>query len=244
MTTKKELDIVATKYQVRSNPKVLIKRLISKQKDFFLRENSFMVTVIYNHKEIAFPNRKADGFKINQLWVFRSVKLDAIRFLNENPDFELPKKLPTNRYNYDCDIDDSELTGTDINSAYWNIALKLGVISENTFKMAGLDEYKVVRLAALAVLGKHKPFHRYERGVLVRNSPLIIKEPHEKLQDIYRAIRYTCYQIMDKLAVMLGNDFECYKTDCIYYRDTPENRKLVHDFLSSEGFTFKQLIRE
>lgn len=243
MTTRSDLQIIETDFRIRSNPQVLIAQLIKRKKDFLLRQNSYMTTVIHNNKEIAFPNRKEDGFKISQLWVFRSVKNDAKAFLQRNPDFKLPTKLPTNKFNYECSVSkDDELTGTDINSAYWTIAYKLGVISERTYQLAGADEFKVVRLAALAVLGKDKPFQKYEKGIVKKNDYVILKEPVAGLQDLYKAIRYTCYLHMDAIAKMLGNDFECYKTDCIYYKDTPENRKLVHNYLSSEGFTFKQLV--
>ena len=33
-----------------------------------------------------------------------------------------------------------------------------------------------------------------------------------------------------------------YRTDCIYYRDTLDNRKIVHDYLFKNGFEFKQLV--
>lgn len=242
MTTRKDLQIVETDFRVRNNPKVLIAQLIKRKKDFLLRENSYMTTVIHNNKEIAFPNRSENGFKISQLWVFRSVKNDAKSFLANNPDFSMPKKLPTNRFNYDCDVTDDNLTGTDINSAYWTIAYKMGIISQRTYTLAGADDFKVVRLAALAVLGKDKPFLKYEKGKPLKNEYVVIKDPVAGLQDLYRAIRYTCYLHMDAIAELLGNDFECYKTDCIYYKDTPKNRKIVHNYLSKEGFSFKQLV--
>jgi hypothetical protein len=244
MTTRKDLDIIATSYHVRRNPQTLISQLMKRKQSFLLRQNNYMTTIIHGHKEIAFPNRHEGGFKINQLWVFRSVKKDAVAFLKANPGYSMPEKLPVNRYNYDCTATDDELTGTDINSAYWTIAFKIGVISGRTYNLAGAEEYKVVRLAALAVLGKDKPFLRYEKGSKVRNEYVIVKDGVEGLQNLYRAIRYTCYLHMDAIAKMLGNDFESYKTDCIYYKDTPENRAIVHDYLSKEGFSFKQLVHE
>jgi hypothetical protein len=40
---------------------------------------------------------------------------------------------------------------------------------------------------------------------------------------------------------MLGGEFDAYRTDCIYYRNTPENITLVHDYLNQHGFFYKQL---
>ena len=55
-------------------------------------------------------------------------------------------------------------------------------------------------------------------------------------------IRYRCYQMMNEIAQILGNEFEAYRTDCIYYRDTKENRELVQNYLKEHGFDFKQLV--
>jgi hypothetical protein len=41
---------------------------------------------------------------------------------------------------------------------------------------------------------------------------------------------------------MLKDDFESWKTDCIYYRDTPENRKIVHNYFEEREMLFKQLV--
>jgi hypothetical protein len=41
---------------------------------------------------------------------------------------------------------------------------------------------------------------------------------------------------------MLGEEFDCYKTDCIYYRDTEVNRKIVHDYFEEREMLFKQLV--
>jgi hypothetical protein len=43
------------------------------------------------------------------------------------------------------------------------------------------------------------------------------------------------------LSVELGEDFESWNTDCIYYRDTPQNRKLVHEFFDMHNMLYKQL---
>jgi hypothetical protein len=47
---------------------------------------------------------------------------------------------------------------------------------------------------------------------------------------------------MHILADLLGEEFICYKTDCIYYRDTPKNRELVQTYLDTVDLEWKQLI--
>jgi hypothetical protein len=44
------------------------------------------------------------------------------------------------------------------------------------------------------------------------------------------------------MASMLGEDFICYKTDCIYYKDTPKNREIVQVYLDSVDMEWKQLV--
>ena len=58
---------------------------------------------------------------------------------------------------------------------------------------------------------------------------------------IFKYIRLVCFNMMHDLSKKLGPDFDCWKTDCIYYRDTPENRKLVQDYFIIKNMDFKQL---
>jgi hypothetical protein len=44
------------------------------------------------------------------------------------------------------------------------------------------------------------------------------------------------------MADLLGDEFICYKTDCIYYKDKPQNRELVQTYLDSVGLDWKQLV--
>ena len=47
---------------------------------------------------------------------------------------------------------------------------------------------------------------------------------------------------MMNMAAMLGDDFICYKTDCIYYKDTNKNREIVQMYLDSVSIDWKQLV--
>jgi hypothetical protein len=59
---------------------------------------------------------------------------------------------------------------------------------------------------------------------------------------VYADIRFSCFYMMYELSVMLGEDFDCWRTDCIYYRDTPENRKTVQDYFDEREMLWKQLV--
>lgn len=99
---------------------------------------------------------------------------------------------------------------------------------------------KAIRLASLSVLGRGKKFDKYIEGEFAET--LVVKKPDSTLQKVYVDIRYSCYYMMYELSQLLKNDFESWKTDCIYYRDTPENRKIVHNYFEEREMLFKQLI--
>ena len=106
--------------------------------------------------------------------------------------------------------------------------------------MRGLvDEFKTLRLAALSTLGKGKEYFVIKGGVVTDEVVKIGFD--EDMDKLYKAIRYTCFKYMQVVKEMLGDDFVCYKTDCVYYVDTPENRKKVRDYFKGEEMTYKQM---
>jgi hypothetical protein len=244
MTKKKDqLDIVTQVFKKNANYEILLDRLKKSKKDFFFRKTNYMVSVVTDGVEYVYkPRVKANNinFATNQLWIFNAVKLDVMRYLETNPNFKLPQKLPVNVTNYDYDDSYGEVTGTDVNSAYWVIAYNLGIISERLMEKCKESKFKVVRLASLAVLGRSFTYENYKEGV--KSSNLTIEAEDDRLKSIYRWIRYKCYEMMGELSMVLGKDFEAYRTDCIYYRDTMENRKKVYAYLDERGFEYKQLV--
>jgi hypothetical protein len=238
-----EHNIVTREMRFGGNPNSLIKLLEKNKRDFLIRETPFLHSIIYDGKEITFT-KKNNMFPPNLLWIFKSVRHEAekhaIKVIQGEAIFEMPNKYPVNLTNNFYDDNIGIITGTDIKSAYWTIARNMGVISNELYVKANKDEHKVVRLAALAILGRNMLYRKYSHGS--KETEPIIVEGEKILKDFYKAIRYTCYQHMDTLAKMLGNDFDAYRTDCIYYRDTEANRKLVYDYLDHYGFNYKQLV--
>jgi len=95
-------------------------------------------------------------------------------------------------------------------------------------------------LASLANLSSAKEYQIIKDGVITEKTVVMKYDPI--LQKVYNNIRYTCYEHMIIMADLLGDDFICYKTDCIYYRDTKENKKIVQDYLDSVNLEWKQLV--
>lgn len=223
----------------------LLNLLIRGKKSFHVRKTKYYTSIIHDGVEAIYPSKdKEHRFPANQLWIFNVVKKDALKFIRENPHFEIENKLPVNVTNLDYDNSVGKITGTDITSAYWTIAYKMGIISENTYKRGNEKEYKVTKLASLAVLGRIKAYYVYENGEKIEKPIITAHQEYDKLKNLYRAIRYMCYAHMGKIALLLGKDFEAYRTDCIYYRDSVENRKKVYDYLDQEGFSYSQIVWE
>jgi len=238
---KDALQIIDSVVKGGRDPKVLINKLLNKKKEFLMRETKYLTTVIVDGMEYIYPNKNEDGFNPRMLWLFSVVQSEAKKFLERNPEWSMPSKLPVNLTNYDYDDSYGKLTGTDINSAYWNIAHKMGVITDTTYSNAQDPKYKRVRLAALAILGRNISYNKFKDGKK-QTKPFIYENQEKRLKQLYQAIRYQCYQMMNEIAGLLKNEFEAYRTDCIYYRDTKQNRKIVHDYLTKHGFEFKQLV--
>ena len=245
MSKKDKLMVVEREAKIYKSPKMLLDKLKRNKRDFLVRDTPFMTSLVYDGKEIIYTN-KSMIFPPSQLWIFNNVRMDAERFAKGVDEgtikFEMPEKRQTNVTNINYDDSYGTITGTDVNSAYWTIAKHLGIISEKTYTKASDEFYKVTRLAALAILGRTMVFKEYKGGVLQKDPRLL--EGSKSIRDFYRAIRYKCYEHMNNIATLLGDDFDAYRTDCIYYRDTEENRKKVYDYLDEHGFNYKQLVFE
>jgi hypothetical protein len=242
MTTPKSE--VAKRFCPSKQPLVLVEQLKRQKKSFYVRQTRNVTQVVCEGVETSFVVRdkiEKPLFPLNQLFIFQLVNKDALRWAKMNPDFVGNTKFPTNVYNFNYDLDHGIITGTDITSAYWYIAHKVGLISNRTFIRLLHSRYKTTKLASLAVLGREMVFDEYVDGVKAPQKA-VLKPKNQALIDIYRHIRYECYRHMIQMSLLLARDFFCYKTDCIYYRDTPQNRKIVYDYLESEGLEFNQVI--
>jgi hypothetical protein len=152
---------------------------------------------------------------------------------------ELPK-LPVNYWNPKIDKAKGRIAATDLNHAYWRIAFINGYISAKTYEKGLLIKDKALRLASLANLSSAKQYFLIEGGKVTKKSITLRFEAY--LQKVYNNIRYECYQHMMTMANLLGDDFICYKTDCIYYKQSKKNVELVTTYLDSVGIDYKQLV--
>lgn len=215
------------------------KRLTGGKQNFFIRKGTEVTVIVHekNHTLYATENKNIPK---NKLFLFKMVKNDVKKYISENPFIILPPQQKTQNYNMKYNADVGVITGTDLNHAYWRIAFVKGYISKKTYEKGLEDENsKTVRLATLGVLGKERKYDEYRNGEYF--TTIIERKEDKAMLLVYKDIRYTCYQMMYVLSLKLGDDFESWQTDCIYYRDSLENRKLVHSFFDAHKLSYKQL---
>lgn len=123
----------------------------------------------------------------------------------------------------------------DINNAYWQTALLLGLIDHELYE-EGLKKEKLVRLTALGSLAKKKDIYKfdgkkYEYVDTIRST---------RTENIWFLICYTVAELMQKISKELGEDFIFYWVDGIYFVDSEENRVKVQQAFSVAGYGSKQ----
>jgi hypothetical protein len=116
----------------------------------------------------------------------------------------------------------------DINGAYWQTALLMGIISKEIYT-EGLKKDKVTRLASLGSLAKRKEVFRYN-GVSYDHIETIRDNETENL---WFAICKRVADIMQELKKLVGDDFIFYWVDGIYFKKSEETVKKVQEYLDS-----------
>ena len=222
---------------IQGDYKSKVEKLKAKGKTFYLREGTECCEIILDDTCYVYTNKSR--FPANKLFLFKMVRHDADEFLQAHSNIVLPKERHVAFYNYDYDDSYGTIVGTDLNHAYWRIAYNLGIISAKTYNKGLGQECKALRLATLSTLGREKSYTYYEKGTSV--NVIKQKEKDEDASTLYKLIRFTCYTMMREAADCLGDDFDCWKTDCIYYRDSEQNREKVNSYFQSQGMDFKIL---
>lgn len=219
-----------------SNPKKYVQNLVKNKANFDLRKSSECTEVILDDLHIVFAPQT--NFPKKKIYLFNTVKMQVLKWLKNN-DIDMPENVNSIEYNYDYDIEDGVLAGTDINHAYWRIAYIKGLINEKTY-IQGLDsDCKALRLATLSVLGREKRFDKYKNGQLEKS--FISQKENVELKNVFKFIRLSCFNYMKEASNFLGNDFYSWKTDCIYYRDNEANVEKIQSYFDEKNLTYKQL---
>lgn len=123
----------------------------------------------------------------------------------------------------------------DLDSAYWNIARRLGYIDDQ-LHAEGRKVKKVVRLAGLGALAMRKEIYNFAGGD--GEPELIETRMNERGRQIFRHICHVTGELMKRAAIWAGlDDFYFYYVDAIFV--TPQRAEAIQEFLSLEGYEFK-----
>ena len=95
--------IIESRFQPSANPKSVFNRLVKMGENFVYRETKFMTQIVYQGVETIYKSRDTKSFPANKLFIFKLVKNDAMKFLQQNPNWTVPDKYPVNQTNYDYD---------------------------------------------------------------------------------------------------------------------------------------------
>jgi hypothetical protein len=239
MRTIKRAGIKSNDFKPKHKEKLMVNLVKANGGNAYYRKGNFSTELIWDGKSYMFPSKGSHKSYTKGMFLFGMVRRDATNFIKSGQKVKVPKRYPVNEYNDNFCQFDKKITGTDLNHAYWRIAFNLGIITKQTYQKGLDEEFKVVRLSALSTLGKGKEYFVIKNGKLTNEVVRIGYD--EERDNLYRAIRYTCFKYMQNIKKKLGDDFICYRTDCVYYVDSPENRKLVRDYFKGEQMSMKQL---
>ena len=204
------------------------------KKSFKLRKSANYTELVTSTGNKIYYN-KTKRFK-DGLYLFGMVKKDISNYIEKNGQVTPYDELPVNYSNKEYDYS-KPIIGIDINNAYWSVARLKGYITRKTYNK-GIEKegLKTIRLSSLSSLGKKRTYNVYEEGVYTHDEQTT---GSDILQNVYLDIRYSTYGVMNEIAVELGEDFCCWKTDCIFFNDTDYNRELVTSMIESYGLTCK-----
>ena len=234
-------NVIATQdYKPKDKESLMLNIIKANNGNGYYRKGNFSTELVWDKKSYMFPSESSKYKALTRgMFLFGMVRRDAKAFIKSGKTVKVPNKYPVNEYNDNFDKFGFKMTGTDLNHAYWRIAYNLKIISKTTYQKGLDDDFKVIRLSALSTMGKGKDYLIIKDGKVTNESVKV--GYNEDMDNLYKAIRFTCYKYMQVLKKMLGEDFICYRTDCVYYVDIPQNRKLVRDYLKEQKMSMKQL---
>lgn len=202
----------------------------------YFRQNMFGYEIVWNGKKRHYSkstSRKSSKY----LYIFALVKKDALKYLKTH-EIKKTSYLSSIHKNPKMVGTRKKVTGVDIDTAYWDIAFRLGIISGKTHDHGILIPDKGLGHAAMSSLGKHETFTEIKNGELTNHRVKVLGDP--ELKAVYNLIRHTCYKYLSRLARILGpDDYVERRTDAIYYVDNDRNNRIVREFMRKEDFDFK-----
>jgi hypothetical protein len=212
--------------------------IVDTDSDALIRKTYTGFDIIWGKRRfICFPSVTEKKSNVGKSHIFGNVAKCVNNYISQN-EVKKRKSYPqTYESKRNKKYRGKKIAQTDINHAYWRIAFLQCIITENIY-LSGLSvREKSVKLAALSNISSDKVYHVVKSGKLTKDLKIV--KADERKVTLYNNIRNICFGHMMRLSKLLGYDFLEYRVDCIYYVDKIKNRKIVEDYLTKKGFSFK-----
>lgn len=123
----------------------------------------------------------------------------------------------------------------DINACYWNIAYKLGYISESLYKRGLNTCKKEGLLVSIGCLNKKIHIKTYSNGVLMSKGH--DEERERRYSPFYWNVIAESYKIMMESFELFGDDWYMFLTDCLFVEYS--KMKEAIKWIKEKGFNYK-----
>ena len=211
-----------------------LEKLKRDKRNFELTTTSYTKKIITENEVMFFNDEGEDDKKV--LLLISSVRGDAKKFIEKN-NIEEVRSVETDFFNLlDIIESDEVIVKVDLKSAYWEYALKAGVISQKTNEKflkwyENIDAFyaKQARLKALGSLATSKFTSVFEKGKLTYSKPVDTQPTKAVYMEICNGI--------DRLMKDCNMQVEgCvyYYWDCIFVKKQFEQE--VIDYINSRGY--------
>ena len=236
----KKLEVTSADYEIIRTNKIESNCIVSEQihgsrKSLFDGNNKVIATTI-NANTIALGELTKESF-ISFLGTFQKnlyknfnhhpslwTKIVSFKGVSRDKNKNAWNELKKGQFFYNIDL----------NSAYWQMAFKLGYIDEELYlKYLNDDSYKGAKRLCVSFLARQNKKNYY-----FQNDVFTVYCDNGIFNQVYVNIRNSCYQIIDTCKQECN--YLAYNIDSIYV--LPEDAKKIQAILNDNGFHFKRTL--
>lgn len=205
-------------------------QLIKNGTSFKCTKTNYTARIKTDKIQVLFSDKPSNAYELKLINLVRS---DTDKYLaNEN---DIPEvKSGEIDFSYFYDIKYSKLIEgikVDIVSAYWNVAINRGILTDRTLDYFNesldlFDSPKSARLKALGSLATRKQVSHYEKGELVME----MVDYNENWRYIYLDICREIARLMNAIAMKFKQNIIYYYWDCLFLDKDVDLARLVRTF--------------
>jgi hypothetical protein len=221
-------------------------RILEKSKDFTIIVSGMSRKVVLKNGSVLryFGTQKQDC-KIDGAFIVMMVKREIDAYIETNgiPEFEVVRDVQNFNLKKIEQVVGKKvpLMGIDINACYWNVAHKLGYISDELYERGINKVSKAGLLIAIGCLAK-RPLHRVYKNGKLESSHFDDLTYLRYAPFYWNIIRYT-YELMIESFKVIGTDsWYMFLTDCVFV--DVGKMKVAQKFLADYGFKYKNHLIE